>query len=124
MGAESDESPAGLANVRVLVNLVLTTGARRMVRDGTGVVDARKPAVLAPLPPIPSSAEAAYLRPGLDQPGRKLPRFDAQGRPIRPQVIRTCLARGWAERWFANPMAPDWLVCRLTDKGQRALELR
>jgi hypothetical protein len=70
----------------------------------------------------PTNAEAAYLRPGLSQPGRKLPLFDAQGRPVRPQVIRACLARGWAERWFANPLAPDWLVCRLTDKGVKALE--
>lgn len=70
----------------------------------------------------PTPAEAAYLRPGLKQPGRKLPLFDAQGRPVRPQVIRACLTRGWAERWFANPLAPDWLVCRLTDEGVRALE--
>ena len=74
--------------------------------------------------PTPTPAEAAYLRLGLDQPGRKLPLFDAKGQAIRPQVIRACLARGWAERWFANPMAPEWLVCRLTDKGARALERR
>ncbi len=72
--------------------------------------------------PQPTNAEAAYLRPGLHQPGGKLPLFDVQGRPVRPLVIRACLARGWAERWFANPLAPDWLVCRLTDKGRAALE--
>ena len=72
--------------------------------------------------PAPTAAEAAYLRLGLHQPGRKLPLFDAKGQPIRPQVIRTCLARGWAERWFANPMAPNWLVCRLTEAGVRAVE--
>ena len=72
--------------------------------------------------PAPTAAEAAYLRLGLNQPGRKLPLFDAKGQPIRPQVIRTCLARGWAERWFANPMAPNWLVCRLTEAGVRAVE--
>jgi hypothetical protein len=73
---------------------------------------------------IPTAAEAAYLRLGMGQPGRKLPLFDAKGQPVRAQVIRACLARGWAERWFANPMAPDWLVCRLTDTGERALERR
>jgi hypothetical protein len=72
--------------------------------------------------PQPTTAEAAYLRPGLSQPGRKLPLFDKQGRPVRAQVIRACLARGWAERWFANPLAPDWMVCRLTEEGARALE--
>ena len=73
-------------------------------------------------PARPTSAESAYLRPGLNQPGRKLPLFDAGGQPVRRQVIQACLARGWAERWFANPLAPDWMVCRLTDKGARALE--
>jgi hypothetical protein len=86
-------------------------GAGKLAAPGGGLV-------------APSSAEAAYLRLGLDQPGRKLPLFDGRGQPIRPQVIRICLARGWAERWFANPMAPDWLVCRLTDKGEQALQLR
>jgi hypothetical protein len=70
----------------------------------------------------PTAAEAAYLRPGLTQPGRKLPLFDRHGRPVRAQVILVCLARGWAERWFANPLAPEWMVCRLTDKGVEALE--
>jgi hypothetical protein len=73
-------------------------------------------------PARPTTAEYAYLRPGLHQPGRKLPLFDAGGQPVRRQVIQACLARGWAERWFANPLAPDWMVCRLTDKGARALE--
>jgi len=90
--------------------------------DGTGQAGARPTPEQPPAPlPAPSAAEAAYLRPGLSQPGRKLPLFDTKGKPIRPQVIRICLARGWAERWFANPMAPDWLVCRLTDAGAAAL---
>ena len=95
-----------------------------MVREETGEPGAGKPAAPTAAPSMPSNAEAAYLRLGLDQPGRKLPLFDAKGQPIRPQVIRTCLARGWAERWFANPMAPEWLVCRLTEKGERALGSR
>lgn len=93
--------------------------------DGTGQAGAKLTPEPFPLPlPAPTAAEAAYLRPGLSQPGRKLPLFDAKGQPIRPQVIRTCLARGWAEHWFANPMAPDWLVCRLTDAGAEALARR
>lgn len=75
-------------------------------------------------PATPTAAERAYLRPGLDQPGRKLPLFDRAGQPVASRVIRVCLARGWAERWFANPLAPDWLVCRLTDKGVEALRRR
>ena len=98
-----------------------------MARDGFVAAGVKRPTAAPPQsasPAAPNSAEAAYLRLGLDQPGRKLPLFDTKGQPIRPQVIRTCLARGWAERWFANPMAPDWLVCRLTDKGARVLERR
>ena len=72
-------------------------------------------------PARPSTAERAYLRLGLDQPGRKLPLFDRAGKPVAPRVIQACLARGWAEQWFANPLAPGWLVCRLTQKGAEAL---
>ena len=65
----------------------------------------------------PSRSELAYLRAGLDQPGGKLPLFDRDGQPIRP-----CVAKGWAERWFSNPLAPDWLVCRLTRAGVAAAD--
>ena len=71
---------------------------------------------------VPTRAERAYLTSGLYQPGRKLPLFDQDGQPVDPQLIRACLQRGWAERWFANPLAPDWLVCRLTTRGVRLVE--
>jgi hypothetical protein len=110
-----------MANGSVWVNVLLTAGAEWMALDEIEPSSVKKPALRGASPASPSAAEAAYLKLGLDQPGRKLPLFDAKGQPIRPQVIRTCLARGWAERWFANPMAPDWLVCRLTEEGRRAL---
>ena len=31
------------------------------------------------------------------------------------------MANGWAAPWTANPIRPDWLVCRLTAAGYRAL---
>jgi hypothetical protein len=31
--------------------------------------------------------------------------------------VESCIARGWAEPWFANPVKPDWLVCKLTPAG-------
>ena len=65
----------------------------------------------------PRRAEQAYLRMGLDQPGGKLPLFDDAGQRIRASTIQTCIDRGWAEPWFSNPLAPDWLVCRLTQAG-------
>ena len=70
----------------------------------------------------PSRSELAYLRAGLDQPGGKLPLFDRDGQPIRPSLIKACVAKGWAERWFSNPLAPDWLVCRLTRAGVAAAD--
>lgn len=73
---------------------------------------------------VPSDSQAAWLRRGLSQAGGKLPLFDDDGQRIHPQTIRSCLARGWAEQWFANPLKPDWLVCRLTDAGRQALFAR
>lgn len=65
-----------------------------------------------------SSAERDYLVRGLEQPGGKLPLFDARGQLINPQIIHACIRKGYASRWFANPIKPDWLVCRLTDIGR------
>lgn len=69
----------------------------------------------------PSPAQRAYLQRGLTQPGGKLPLFDPQGREVAHGTIRACLARGWAEPWFVNPIKPDWIVARLTDEGRRIL---
>lgn len=66
----------------------------------------------------PTQAQRRYLERGLSQPGGKLPLFDRNGREIDPKTVESCLARGWAERWFANPLKPDWLVCRLTEAGR------
>ncbi len=69
----------------------------------------------------PSPAQQAWLRRGLDQPGGKLPIFDREGQPISPRTIKSCIARGWAEPWFANPIKPDWLVCKITAAGRNAI---
>lgn len=70
----------------------------------------------------PSAAQRAWLRRGLTQPGGKLPLFDQTGRRINERTIRSCLDQGWAEPWFENPIKPDWLVCKLTDHGRKAVE--
>ncbi len=70
----------------------------------------------------PSLRQVLYLRRGLDQPGGKLPLFDLDGQDVDPDLVRHCLARGWAEPWFNNPLKPDWLVCKLTEAGRRLLE--
>jgi hypothetical protein len=71
--------------------------------------------------PRPSAVQRRYLSRGLTQPGGKLPLFDAEGRQVPRQTVESCIAHGWAEVWFANPIKPDWLVCRLTPAGYRAL---
>lgn len=71
--------------------------------------------------PMPSPAQRAWLRRGLDQPGGKLPLFDTQGQQIDPRTIEACLQQGWAEPWFGNPTKPGWLVCKLTEAGRAVL---
>jgi hypothetical protein len=69
---------------------------------------------------LPTLPQLFYLRRGLAQPGGKLPLFDLDGQTIARDVVRACLRRGWAQPWFANPLKPDWLVCKLTDAGRLA----
>lgn len=71
-----------------------------------------------------SAAERNYLLYGLDQPGGKLPLFDDSGQKINPGVVKACIDKGLAERWFSNPMHPNWLVCKLTDAGRDAANSR
>ena len=70
---------------------------------------------------LPAFAEMLYLRRGLAQAGGKLPLFDDLGREYDARTIRACIRAGWAEPWFANPLKPDWLVCKLTESGRAAL---
>ncbi|MDE1147890.1 MAG: hypothetical protein PW843_14905 [Azospirillaceae bacterium] len=74
----------------------------------------------SPAPLVPTSTQRRWLRRGLDQAGGKLPLFGTDGRKVGDATVRSCLAAGWAEPWFANPLKPDWLVCRLTDSGRLA----
>lgn len=67
-----------------------------------------------------TDAERKYLARGLLEPGGKLPLFDDRGQEISPRVILGCIEKGLAERWFANPIKPNWLVCRLTEAGRKA----
>jgi hypothetical protein len=69
----------------------------------------------------PSAAQKRWLARGAAQPGGKLPLFDEQGKEVPKATIRACIEAGWAEPWFANPAKPDWLVCKLTAEGRRAI---
>ncbi len=69
----------------------------------------------------PTAAQRRYLARGLGEPGGKLPLFDHTGQRIDPKTVRSCIKRGWAEPWFDNPIKPDWLVCKITERGRTAL---
>jgi len=69
----------------------------------------------------PTGPQRDWLRRGLEQPGGKLPLFDRNGRRISERTIRSCVEQGWAEPWFENPVKPDWLVCKLTPTGRKAI---
>lgn len=86
--------------------------------DGDNVADRTN----APPQVKPTAAQRRYLRRGLEQPAGKLPLFDESGAAISPRTIRSCIKQGWAESWIANPIKPDWLVCRLTPQGRKIVE--
>jgi hypothetical protein len=67
---------------------------------------------------VPTSAQWAWLKRGMGAPGAKLPLFDRSGREVPRRVVEACVRAGWAEPWFSNPSHPDWLVCRLTSRGE------
>jgi hypothetical protein len=76
------------------------------------------------VPPVearPTEPQRRYLERGLTEPGGKLPLFDRDGRQVPRKTIEACLAHGWAEPWFNNPIKADWLVCKLTPAGYRVL---
>jgi hypothetical protein len=70
----------------------------------------------------PNPAQKRYLARGLKQPGGKLPLFDEAGQHVHPALVKACVAHGWAEPWFGNPLKPDWLICKLTEKGRKVVE--
>jgi len=66
----------------------------------------------------PTSSQRFWLARGMDQAGGKLPLFDASGQKVSERTVRSCIKNGWAEPWFANPLKPDWIVCKLTQAGR------
>jgi hypothetical protein len=93
-----------------------------VVADNLKVVaDVGSPGVERPGEARPNDAQRRYLSRGLEQAGGKLPLFDEYGQHFHPALVRACIAHGWAEPWFGNPLKPDWLVCKLTDEGRAAL---
>ena len=70
---------------------------------------------------VPTPAQARWLARGLSQAGGKLPLFDENGKRVSERTVKSCLAKGWAEPWFENPIKPNWLICKLTDSGRHLL---
>jgi len=70
----------------------------------------------------PSPVQRRYLERGLGEPGGKLPLFDRDGQRVKDQTIKACMSKGWCEPWYNNPLKPDWLVCKITEDGIRAIK--
>ncbi|MBL4692696.1 MAG: hypothetical protein JKY92_05140 [Magnetovibrio sp.] len=70
----------------------------------------------------PSRAQSDWLQRGVNQPGGKLPLFNEEGQQVPERTVKSCIDKGWAEPWFSNPLKPDWIVCKLTDQGRKALQ--
>jgi len=88
----------------------------------TKMAEATAPAAtVTRLVPRPTAIQRTWLSRGLSQPGGKLPLFDERGQRISPRTIQSCIEQGWAEPWFANPLKPEWLVCKLTERGRTAV---
>lgn len=87
-------------------------------RDDT-TEDVAMPEILPSGKVRPNRAQRQYLARGLKQPGGKLPLFDEYGQHVHPALVKACIAHGWAEPWFDNPLKPAWLICKLTEKGRK-----
>ena len=72
--------------------------------------------------PHPTAVQQRWLRRGLGQAGGKLPLFDHDGQRITDRTVQSCIRQGWAERWFDNPLKPNWVVCKLTHLGRVVAE--
>ena len=70
----------------------------------------------------PTDGQRKWLERGLTQPGGKLPLFDDLGQKVSERTVTSCVKKGWAEQWFNNPLKPDWIVCKLTEAGRKAVE--
>ena len=70
----------------------------------------------------PTEGQRRWLERGLDQAGGKLPLFDNLGQKVSERTVTSCVENGWAEQWFNNPLKPNWIVCKLTEAGRKAVE--
>ena len=118
MSKPSDPIPFRSRRLTVVEGSRAGADARSAAAPAAAKPAKSKPRGLPPAPGAPTEVQKAWLARGLAQPGGKLPLFDDTGRRIDARTIRACIDQGWAEPWFANPLKPDWLVCRLTDAGR------
>jgi hypothetical protein len=118
MSKPSDPIPFRSRRLTVVEGSRAGSDAKAAVTPAPAPAAKAKPRGLPPAPGAPTDVQKSWLARGLSQPGGKLPLFDDAGRRIDARTIRACIDQGWAEPWFANPLKPDWLVCRLTDAGR------
>tara|TARA_Y100001960_G_C14522175_1_gene751881 strand:+ start:193 stop:501 length:309 start_codon:yes stop_codon:yes gene_type:complete len=71
--------------------------------------------------PQPTKIQIRWMKRGVAQPGGKIPLFDDNGQKVNTRTVQSCLEHGWVEPWFANPIKPDWIICKLTYKGRKII---
>ena len=92
------------------------------MEERESATDVAQPGISSSGKARPNQAQRYYLTQGLTQPGGKLPLFDENGQHVHPALVKACVAHGWAEPWFGNPLKPDWLICKLTEEGRRLVK--
>jgi len=102
-----------------------TTERRGPITRPTPVTLPMKPAASRrrSVPTQATEGQTKWLERGLSQPGGKLPLFDEHGQKVSARTVNSCVDKGWAKPWFANPMKPDWLICKITDKGRAIFDV-
>lgn len=80
------------------------------------------PPLAAVAPATLTDEQKRWLQTGVDQPGGKLPLFDAKGSRVSADVIRSCVQAGLAEPWCVNPIQSETMICRLTEAGRKAIK--
>ncbi len=74
--------------------------------------------------PQPTKIQIRWMKRGVTQPGGKIPLFDERGQKVNARTVQSCLENGWVEPWFANPIKPDWIICKLTNEGRRIIAMK
>ena len=93
-------------------------------RNDNSLLDQARPKTRETRAQQPTKTQSRWMKRGLSQPGGKIPLFDNDGQRVAVRTVQSCIEHGWVEPWFVNPVKPDWIVCKLTNKGRALIEMK